>query len=536
MSKIQAPAAEGVPSSTHETAADAAIDAPDRTRGPIGKEQDACADDDDPRSLPRLLARGSLWSLGGYAASQALRLIGNLILWRLLYPEAFGIMALVNVLMQGMAMFSDVGIGPSIVQNRRGEDPDYQNTAWTIQVVRGTLLFGVAVMLAAPVSRLYGEPQLARLLPFAALGFIIDGFVSTRLFTAARNMLLHRITLIELAAQSAALVGTVGWALVDRSIAALVAGALLANLTRVTLTHWALPGVANRFRWDRESAHTLLRFGRWVFLSTLLGFTATQADRLVFGKLVPMELLGVYSIALVWASLPNMILERIFRSVVFPALSRVYNAGNDFVAAFREAREPWLIFGAWVVSCLVAGGPSLIRLLYDERAIEAGWIVQLLALGTWVATMSSSRGNAALARGAPGWIAAASAAKVVALAALIPIGVSIAGFRGGVSGFVLAELAAYTVLLFSMSRRGLREFPRELGLTAILGAGAFAAWEAARKVHALLAPYAARGGVAQRVGAFAECTLVAVLTAALFGPLLLAHRAQRKRRPSALRG
>jgi len=536
VSEIQVPVAKGPsPAAEAETPSDERAQTLEAPNGsPRGEAEPG--DEDGPRSLRRLLARGSLWSLGGYGASQALRLVGNLILWRLLYPEAFGIMALVNVLMQGMAMFSDVGIGPSIVQNRRGEDPDYQNTAWTIQVIRGTLLFGVAVVLAAPVAKLYGEPELARLLPLASLGFIIDGFASTRLFTAARHMALGRITMIELACQFAALVGTVGWALIHPSIVALVAGALLSHATRVALSHLALPGVKNRLRWDRESAHTLLRFGRWVFLSTLLGFAATQADRLVFGKLVPMELLGVYSIALVWASLPNMILERIFRTVIFPALSRVYNAGSDFAAAFREAREPWLIFGAWVVSCLVAGGPSLIRLLYDERAVEAGWIVQLLAVGTWVGTVSSSRGNAALARGAPGWIAAASAAKVAALAALIPVGVSIAGFRGGVSGFVLAELVGYTVLLFSMSRRGLREFPRELALTAMLGASAFVAWEGAGWVHSLLAEYTASGGFAERVGAFAECALVALANGAIFGPLFLVHRARQKLRPSALRG
>src|SRR5690606_33469561 len=129
------------------------------------------------------------------------------------------------------------------------------------------------------------------------------------------------------------------------------------------------------------------------------------------------------------------------------------------VAAFREAREPWLLFGAWVAACLLAGGPFLIRLMYDARALDAGWIVQLLAVGTWVAALSSSRGNAALARGAPGWIAAASAAKVVALAVLIPTGVSMYGFPGGVAGFVLAETVSYSVLLFSMTQRGLREFP-----------------------------------------------------------------------------
>src|SRR6266542_5639870 len=84
------------------------------------------------RSLRSKLARGSLWAVVGHGGSQLLRLAGNLVLWRLLYAEAFGLMAIVNVFMQGLTMFSDVGIGPSIVQSQRGDDPTYLDTAWTI--------------------------------------------------------------------------------------------------------------------------------------------------------------------------------------------------------------------------------------------------------------------------------------------------------------------------------------------------------------------------------------------------------------------
>src|SRR5690606_8194669 len=94
--------------------------------------------------------RGSLWALAGYGGSRVLRIGGNLVLWRLLYPDAFGLIALVNVFITGLTMFSDVGIGPSIVQNPRGDDPAFLNTAWTIQVVRGFILGIAGAALAAP--------------------------------------------------------------------------------------------------------------------------------------------------------------------------------------------------------------------------------------------------------------------------------------------------------------------------------------------------------------------------------------------------
>ena len=129
------------------------------------------------RSRKGLLARGSLFALLGYGGSQFLRLAGNLVLWRLLYAEAFGLMAIVNVFMQGLAMFSDVGIGPSIIQNERGDDPDYLDTAWTIQALRGGALFVIAVIFAIPVAHFYHQEALAPLIAVVGFGVAISGLL-----------------------------------------------------------------------------------------------------------------------------------------------------------------------------------------------------------------------------------------------------------------------------------------------------------------------------------------------------------------------
>src|SRR5690554_1654660 len=98
--------------------------------------------------------------MGGYGTAQLLRLASNVILAKLLFPEAFGLMVLVAIFMQGIAMFSDIGILPSIIQNKRGDDPAFLNTAWTIQVIRGVLIWIVACIGAYPYALIYNEPLL----------------------------------------------------------------------------------------------------------------------------------------------------------------------------------------------------------------------------------------------------------------------------------------------------------------------------------------------------------------------------------------
>ena len=139
-------------------------------------------------SLKQKAIKGTIWTVAGYGGSQFLRLVANLILTRLLVPELFGLMALANTFITGLALFSDVGIQPSIVRSPRGEEAEFLNTAWTIQVIRGCVLWIGCLVIAFPVSRFYEEPKLLWLIPI--IGFnscFLAGFKSTSLATLSRN-------------------------------------------------------------------------------------------------------------------------------------------------------------------------------------------------------------------------------------------------------------------------------------------------------------------------------------------------------------
>src|SRR5262245_49230326 len=99
----------------------------------------------DRISLKQRVLNAGLWSLSGYGLSQAIRFGSNLLMTRLLVPEMFGVMAIATLVMVGLAMFSDVGLKPSVIQSKRGNDPAFLNTAWVIQILRGLVLWFFAL-------------------------------------------------------------------------------------------------------------------------------------------------------------------------------------------------------------------------------------------------------------------------------------------------------------------------------------------------------------------------------------------------------
>jgi O-antigen/teichoic acid export membrane protein len=404
----------------------------------------------------------------GFGGGQAIRFVGNLILTRLLFAEAFGVMALVWSFLQGLALFSDIGVGPSIIQNKRGNQVPFLNTAWTIQVGRGVLLWVVACVGAGPFAQLFGEPLLAEVLPVAALAALFYGFFSTKLFTMNRQLTVGRLALIEITSQILGLVVMVLWAWLDRTVWALVVGGLSSSFIKLLLSHWALPGPANRFHWNGEMARELFRFGRWIFFSTAFTFLASQADRLIFGAMIPLAVLGVYHIAVTLATLPVVALEQLGNKVIFPFLSRQQRNGDDLPNQFRRIRWPLLVAGGWILSGFVAGGTTIVDVLYDERYAAAGWIVQVLSVGSWPCVLYSTYKSALLARGNARIVAAASLAKVVAMVTLIPLGFHLFAFPGAVVGLMASELFRFGLCFGASLRMGISGWKQDLVLTVVL--------------------------------------------------------------------
>lgn len=413
--------------------------------------------------------RGSFWTMVGYVGANLLRFGSNLILTRLLFPEVFGLMAMVSVFIQGLHMFSDIGIGPSVIQNPRGDEADFLNTAWTIQATRGMILWLCSIAVSFPLAHLYGRHQFLWLIPSAAFTAALDGFTSTNYYTRSRHLTLGVTTLMDLGTYLLNILVMIVWAHFWPSVWALIGGSLISSAVHLILTHTVVPGMPNRPHWDPEIARALFRFGRWIFVSTMLTFLASQCDRLMFGIKIPLTMLGVYSIAAALAGVPTQAIIRIAGPITFSVYSRLGTSRESVATAFGRIRGPLLVFGGWAICGLIVLGPAVIHLLYDRRYTEAGWILQFLVVSAWFEIMETTNGSALLALGLSRWVAAANASKLVAMVALIPAGFWVGGFRGALAAVVLSEVARYAISAVAVFRERVGDVGRDMAVTGLLG-------------------------------------------------------------------
>ncbi len=406
-------------------------------------------------SLKQLAIRGTAWTLIGYGASQVIRLGSNLVLTRLLVPEMFGVMALVNVFITGLEMFSDVGIGPSIIQNKNGNEPKFLNTAWTIQVTRGIVLWLCACIGAIPFATFYNEPLLRWLIPVSGLTAVISGFRSTSFFTANRNLDLGRLTVIEIISQTVTVTVMITWASLDQNVWALVGGSVVGSFIKTIATHIWLPGIRNRLYWDAEMARSLMRFGRWIFFSTLLGFILRYVDRIILGKFLTLSDLGIYAIAAIFSGFIEQIYGRISQKVLLPLYSQLKDIPQkQFREKVKKVRMSIMAALLPPLCILVIFGSDIIHLLFDSRYSEAGWILQVLAAG-WIVPISTVIGPFYLALGNSFLYMKLAAIRAFILVSSMVLGGMIAETTGLICGVAIADAIFYPFLVTMYRRYGL---------------------------------------------------------------------------------
>lgn len=402
----------------------------------------------------------------GYGFSQFLRLLGNLILSRLLVPEYFGLMALSNILIQGLAFFSDVGLEPGIIRSKRAHEGDFLSTAWTIQVIRGCVIFLLSIVIAIPSSIIYNEPILAYIVPAIGLSSIFQGLQSTYLYTLSKELKQGILTYVEIIIQTISLVVIILLAYLYRNIWSLVIGSLVFAILKAIWSHHLTTGPKNHFLLEQTATTELLSFGKWIFFSSAMMFLASQADRLLLGKIFPLALLGIYNIALMFAELPKQVLIAISQRVLFPLITNFSHLSRlELRTQLRKQRRIMLYPLGLLVAVFACFGDYLILLLYDQRYQQASWILPLLAAGIWPLVLHSTIDRSLYALGKPNYSAFGNLAKFLYMLVALPMLHRIAGNFGAVIAVVMNDIPVYIIINIGLVKEKISLLKQDLVAT-----------------------------------------------------------------------
>ena len=394
-----------------------------------------------------------------------LRFLSNVLLARILFPEAFGLMVLVQVVISGLEMLSTVGLHAIVMQNPRGDRPEFLSTVWTIQALRGVGLWLIAWVSAPWVAEFYDQPILQDILPVATIALVINGLLPSRVLAVQRNMQLGRHAMLMLTAQAITLIAVVLIALWLQSVWALVIGHLIYPTLLLVLFNRYLPGHRDQFLFDRQSLQDIFQMGKFLIFSTMASYVLLQGDRLILGRLIPVDLLGLYGIGLALTTVPTILSGKITEAVLFPLYRmRPPSASAENQAKIFKLRR--LVIGTTVtlLTGLAVLGPWVVALIYDDRYLLAGPITVLLTTASVSQVIAFGTMNVALIQGDPLRFTTMTILYAVCQITLLFVAVPQFGVIGAALAIGLTPLLTYPVQARFLHRYGNWDAKGDLGL------------------------------------------------------------------------
>ncbi len=217
--------------------------------------------------------------------------------------------------------------------------------------------------------------------------------------------------------------------------------------------------------------HSIVHFGKWILLATAFYFFASQADRLILGRLISISMLGVYGIAYQVSDIPRAVITAFAQKVGYPFIAKMTHLPiQQFRLVFLRYRFRTLVAGAAMLCLMVHLGGFLVRTIFDHRYHEAAWMVPILALGLWHTLMYSTTMPALFSLGKSKYNAIGNGLYCGAAIIAIPVAFHFFGMIGAVAAVAASDLPLYFVTVVGASREGVSTWKQDLQATGVFAA------------------------------------------------------------------
>ena len=434
----------------------------------------------------KLIAGDTAIVVGTLLIQNMIRVVGSMILTRMLSAEAFGVIGVISSVAVTFGLLSDIGIVAFVVRHERSNESTFLDEVWTLRMIRSVVLTVGVFLFAGPISVFLGKPELHWPIAVGGLLFFFEGCSSLSSVTAVRNRQLKRLSAIDIGTQLFTVIGTTSMALVFHNYWAIIIANNATLILSIWLSYVMFPNSGRRWRYSRERVREMWKFSRFITGSTMLTLVIGQADKVVLSKTFPLSMFGLYMLASGLAAAPVGLVGGYVGRVLYPRLAEVVRQAPERmrVEFYRTRMKPALLYG-FAVGGLIGVSQLLVELMYDPRYVQAGHYLGILAISSFFMMGSSSINEVMIATGHQRYT---FTANVFRLAYLV-LGGTVAYHYAGPVGVVWVvgtiELMAQIFGWTALARHRLLDIPREL-LILSSGAGGIAVGWAGQWVIRLL--------------------------------------------------
>ena len=375
-----------------------------------------------------------------------LQLIQLVVLGRVLGAEVFGMIALIQIVIQFAQMYMDMGITDAIIQKEKVSRKQLSSLYW-FSIAVGVFLFMLLFLIAPLIAEVFRQPELKGYIQVVGISFAIIPFGAQFQTIATKNLDFKDISKYEIIANLVGTVITLMLAVYFKLGAwSLVYGFIAVSILKTV--PWAIKGFRNeQTRPTREFAWVdikeMVSFGMYRLGANTANFFNTKIDQIVIGIMLGPQILGYYSMAMNIVMQPIQRLNPMITKVSFPVFSKIQKDQFRLRKAYLFIIKLIMTLNAPLYAGLIVLAPYIVPLLLGPGWINAIIIVQILSAYALFRALGNPSGSLFIAVGKVRW----SFYWQLSLLFIVPLVVYFSSLTGSIV-IVATAMAMLRFLLF----------------------------------------------------------------------------------------
>jgi O-antigen/teichoic acid export membrane protein len=426
------------------------------------------------------LGDGSSFLIGAHGAQTFLRLGSNLILTRLLAPEAYGVVGIIMSVTYILQMASDMGLRSYIVRHQDA-GPELLQTVWTIRLMRNILLALIMFLGAGLFAQAYNAPDVATALRVASAVFILDALASFGFTLTERNRRVIRLTTVEFIRFLITTATAITAAFFLRNYWAIVISMFAASAFTVFASYFILPGPKVGLRLEKGHFKDLWSYWRYIIPASIITIILTQSDVFLVANFFPIAELGKFTIAATLATTVFGLTQAYTMRVFFPRFAHAHRTAPDteLEVYYGVRRQVTLLF-AFGLGGLIGGSELIVKILYNDLYLGAGIYLSILCLRPLARLSTYPAEQAIISKGFIRISLTANVLRLIWVAIAAPTAYFLYGPIAVIIAMSLADVALAPFFLFQQKKFNLLRVGEELLIPLAAGVGAAIGYAAYR--------------------------------------------------------
>ncbi|MBN1694059.1 lipopolysaccharide biosynthesis protein [candidate division WOR-3 bacterium] len=349
--------------------------------------------------LKNKVVKGAFWVFTSQIATQLLAFAKNIIIARVLSPNDFGLFGVALIALSLFDVSFRTGFNAALIQKKENIE-EYLDTAFVINIIRGFILFVLLLFSAPVISIFFKNEAVIPVIRVISFNFLINGFVNPGTVYFVKELNFKKQFYWDASKIITDVVVVISIVFLLRNVWVLVVSSISSYLVRMVVSYF-INSFRPKFRFKKEYALDLFKFGKWVLFSNVLVYLITQGDSAFVGRTLEISILGLYKMAYTFSNIPTTQISNVIAKVSYPAYSKIQDNIQRLRDAYLRILQITTLLSIPFTGFIFILAPDFTRLFLGAKWMPMVPAMQILVFAGLIRSIAATTGVLFYAVGKP---------------------------------------------------------------------------------------------------------------------------------------